>query len=158
MDYLNNERTSGIKVIIMADLFKEIIPAIMQTKKDVLVTEEDEKSYVPFIVNKALSFHLDCVMRANEMNMRPELDKKLQNHYMLNTIRGYKRPFQKWYKRKTEENIVMLQEYYNYSSDKAKEALRVLSDDQLNEIRRILNKGGSDDKLKQPGVGKASRR
>ena len=142
----------------MADLFKEIIPAILQTKKNVLQTEEDEKTYVPFIVNKALSFHLDCIMRANEMNMHPEIDKKLQNHYLLNTIRGYKRPFQRWYKRKTEENIELLQEAFNYSADKAKEALRVLSADQLNEIKNLLNKGGSDDKLRRPSMGKASRR
>jgi len=74
----------------MSDLFKEIIPSILQTKKNVV---ENEKDYVPFVVNKALSFHYDCVLFVNEMNRVPNTDRILQYHYYLNTIRGYKRPF-----------------------------------------------------------------
>lgn len=69
----------------MADLFKDIIPAILQTKKEVLV---DEKDYVPFIVNRALSYHYDCVMFANEMNKYPSLGKKPQFDFLINTVRG----------------------------------------------------------------------
>ena len=52
----------------MADLFKDIIPSILQNKKNVL---ENEKDYNAYIINKALSFHYDCVMQANEMNRFP---------------------------------------------------------------------------------------
>lgn len=130
----------------MPDLFKEIIPSILQTKKNVIQTEDDEKTYVPFIVNKALSFHLDCIMRANEMNMHHEIDKKLQYQYLINTIRGYKRPYQKWYKREKEEAIELLMECYNYSSEKAKVALSVLSADQLKQIKITMDKGGKNTK------------
>ena len=54
----------------MSDLFKDIIPSVLQTKKDVL---EDEKDYNAFVVNKALSFHFDCVLQVNSMNMLPAL-------------------------------------------------------------------------------------
>jgi len=142
----------------MPDLFKEIIPSIMVNKRNCIVSEADEKSYVPFVVNKALSFHFDCVMRANEMNMNYGVDAKLQYSYMLNTVRGYKRPFVAWYKRKTEENIELVKEYYGYSNTKAKEALRILSEAQLSEIKNLLNKGGNNDtQLERSGVGKASR-
>lgn len=141
----------------MSDLFKDIIPSILQTKKDVLVSEEDEKNYVPFIVNKALSFHFDCVLYANEMNMNHGLPKNMQYHFLINKVRGYKRPFGKWYKRETLENVELIKEYFGYSNEKAKEALRVLTEYQLNEIRKLLDKGGNNDKLGRPSMGKTAR-
>lgn len=123
----------------MADLFKDIVPAIMYTKKDVL---ENEKDYHAFIVNKALSFHMDCVFPANQMNMLPNTDGRLQFDYLLNTVRGYKRPYQKWQKRETLDNLDAVKEYFNFSNDKAKEALAVLSDAQIEEIKKVLDKGG----------------
>lgn len=139
----------------MADIFKDIVPSILQTKKSV-INEENEGDYVPFIVNKALSFHRDCVLFANEMNTLPNTDRLLQYHYLLNTIRGYKRPFQKWQKRETIENLEAVKEYYRYSTEKAKDALLVLSDDHLNEIKKKLNKGGLNDKSRRTNRGKAT--
>jgi len=124
----------------MSDLFKDIIPSILQTKKDVL---EEEKQYVPFVVNRALSFHLDCVLKANEMNMLPHTDKKLQYHFLINTIRGYKRPFQKWQKRETIEDLEVIKEYYSFSNEKAKSALSVLSSAEIDELRKRLFRGGA---------------
>lgn len=125
----------------MADLFKDIVPSILQNKKSV-VTQENEGDYVPFVVNKALSFHYDCVLYANEMNRHPNVDALLQYQYLLNTIRPYKRPFQKWQKRETVEDLDAIKEYYNYSNEKAKEALAVLSKSQVSEIKKKLDKGG----------------
>lgn len=131
----------------MTDLFKEIIPSILQTKKDCLV---DEKDYVPFVVNKALSFHYDCIMAANEMNAHPNLDRNLQYHYYLNTIRPYKRPFQKWLKREMIDDIEAIKEYYGYSNEKAKDVLPLLSKDHLEVIRQKIDKGGmKNDKPKR---------
>jgi hypothetical protein len=140
----------------MADLFKEIIPSILQTKRNVLISEEDEKTYVPFIVNRALSLHFDCVLYANEMNMNHGLPKNMQYHFLINKVRGYKRPFGKWYKRETLDDIEVIKEYFDYSTEKAKEALRVLNKYQLDEIRKRLNKGGNNDKLGRSGVGKTT--
>ena len=132
----------------MSDLFKEIIPSILQTKK-IEVTQENERDYVPFVVNKSLSFHRDCVLFANEMNKLPNTDRILQYHYLLNRIRGYKRPYQKWYKKETIDNLELVKEYYKYSTEKAKDALLILSEDHLNEIKKKLNKGGLDDKSRR---------
>ena len=138
----------------MADLFKDIIPSILQTKKNVV---ENEKDYIPFVVNKALSFHYDCILIANEMNKLPNTDGILQYHYLLNKVRGYRRPFQKWHKRETIENLDAVKEYFNYSNEKAKDALMVLSDEQIVEIKRNLNKGGLNDKSKRTNRGDANR-
>lgn len=127
----------------MSELFKDIIPSILQKKDASVVTELNEKDYVPFVVNKALSFHYDCIFWANQMNMLPGLDPLMQFHYYLNTVRGYKRRFQPWLKKESVEDINLIREYYGYSYDKAREALRVLTTDHLDKIRKDLDKGGS---------------
>lgn len=137
----------------MPDIFKDFIPSILQTKKNVIDTTDDEKDYVPFVINRALSFHLDCILQANEMNIYPSLDKKLQYQYLINIIRSWKRPFQKWIKQEKISDLEVVKEYYQYSNEKAKEALKLLTSDHINEIKRRLNKGGiNNDKSRRIGM------
>jgi hypothetical protein len=140
----------------LTDLFKDIIPSIQQTKK-VVVTQENERDYVPFVVNRSISSHMDMVMPANQMNLQPSTDGLLQYHYLLNTVRAYKRPFQKWQKRETVENLDAIKEYYNYSNEKAKEALSILSNAQIEEIKKNLNKGGLNVRHKRTSGGNATK-
>jgi hypothetical protein len=126
----------------MADLFKETIPSILQTKEDVMRDEQDEKEYLPFLVNRALSYHLDCILFANQMNLYPNLDKPLQYKYLHLSVRGMKRKFQPWQKPSALKDLACVKEYFGYSNEKAKEALRILTEDQISEIRRITDKGG----------------
>lgn len=140
----------------MVDLFKDIIPSIHVSKK-VVIAQENERDYVPFVVNRSISFHLDMVMAANQMNMYPSTDNLLQYHYLLNTVRAYKRPFQKWQKRETLDNLDAIKEYYNYSNEKAKEALSILSDAQIEEIKKNLNKGGLNVRHKRTSGGDVTR-
>jgi hypothetical protein len=126
----------------MPDLFKEIIPSILQTKKSVIHDDIDAKDYTPFVVNRALSYHMDCVLYANEMNLYPEVDKDLQYQYLLGSIRPMKRKFQPWQKSETDKNIECVKTYFGYSNQKAKEALRILNNEQIDEIKRKTDKGG----------------
>ncbi len=125
----------------MADLFKEIIPSILQTKEYALLTEQDEKSYSSFMVNRALSFHRDTVLLANEMNRYTTLDNKLKYDFLLNIVRASKRPYSKWHKKAQSRDLSVVKEYYGYSDAKAEEALKVLSDDQITAMKKQLYKG-----------------
>ncbi len=140
----------------MTDLFKDILPSIQQTKK-VVITQENERDYVPFVVNRSISFHMDMVMPANQMNLQPSTDNLLQYHYLLNTVRAYKRPFQKWQKREIIENLEAVKEYFGYSNEKAKEALTILSNAQIEEIKKSLNKGGLNVRHKRTSGGNATK-
>ena len=126
----------------MPDLFKEIVPSILQTKKNPFKDELDYKDYVPFVVNRALSFHQDCVLYANELNLSPGMDKDMQYLFYLNTIRSMKRKFQPWQKTSTDKNIEAVKTYFGYSNEKAKEALRILTEEQIAEIIIKTDKGG----------------
>ena len=125
----------------MADLFKEIIPSILQTKEYALLTEQDEKSYSSFMVNRALSYHRDTALIANEMNKFTTLDNKLKYDFLINIIRAQKRPYSKWHKKAQNSDLSTVKEYYGYSDAKAEEALKILSDDQIAVMKKQLYKG-----------------
>jgi len=116
----------------------EIINSISSTKKDIL---ENEKDYNAFMVNRGLSYFPDTVIYANEMNKFHHLDSRLQYQFLINTIRKRNR-FSKWNKSIESENINTIKKYYNYSNEKARDVLPLLSNENLNTIRGRINYGG----------------
>ena len=119
----------------------DYLKAINETKEDVMLTPQDEKKYSAFIVNRGLSFFMDTIFQTNEMNRNPHLDSRLQFDYLINNIRK-KRRYSKWLKPEKLKNVELVKEYYGFSYEKAKDALSILSEDQLAYIRDKLNQGG----------------
>ena len=120
----------------------DYVKAISYTKEDMIVDDITEKDYNPFIVNRALSMGIDTVLQANEMNQRHHLSKKLQFDFLLNSISKRTR-FDKWQKADKSEELDYVRAYYNYSYPKAISALSVLSNQQIDTIKKkIDNKGG----------------
>ena len=112
--------------------------------KENLIDEDPliEKDYPPYIINRCLSGHLDCIMFVNELNKSPNLAKKLQYDFLLNSLRKRKR-FSPWIKKEKIEDIDSVKQYYGYSNEKAKQALRLLSESELNYIKSKLDIGGT---------------
>jgi hypothetical protein len=119
-----------------------------KAKTDVMTgTDDDQRAeadYVPYVVNRSLSYFPETVLLSNEMNRQPFLDKKLQFHFLLNSIRPGKR-FAKWIKREDSEDLELVKLYYQYSDEKARQALPLLSETQLSIIRRTLTDGVKDE-------------
>jgi hypothetical protein len=120
----------------------DFINEITYGKKNLIVDEETEKQYIPFIINKGLSQYQDCILWTNHMNSRPHIPKNAQNQFLLNIIVKKKR-FTTWAKKDDNENLDMVMEYYGYSRSKALSALSILSEDDLSYIRSKLFKGGT---------------
>ena len=118
----------------------DFVNLVLHTKKP--DDELDFKDYAPFIVNRSLSYHIDCVLYANEMNLWPSTDKDMQYQYLLNSIRPMKRKFVGWNKAEVLKDLECVKEYFGYSNMKAKEALRILSEEDIAEIRKRTEKGG----------------
>jgi len=117
--------------------------SILQTKKQLIVDELTEKEYNPFLVNRALSQHKDCVLFANEMNRRHFIDKKMQFDFLLNTVRSMKRPFAKWAKPEAaNDDLECIKLVYGLSDSKARDALRLLSKEQIQKIKEETFTGG----------------
>ena len=120
----------------------EFINCINESKKDVIREDPElEKDYSPFMVNRGLSYFYDTVLWANEMNLNHQIPKKWQFQFLLNSIPTKKR-FSKWAKRTEDKELKLVMEFYNYSSEKAKQALTVLTEEQLKTIEEKLKTGG----------------
>jgi hypothetical protein len=117
---------------------KDWLNSINFTKEDL---SEEVKDYPPFIINRCLSGHIDCVLYANEMNMNHHLSKDMQYAFYLNALRKKKR-FSPWMKKEKEKNLHLIKEYYGYSNDKASQALKIINKEQLEFIEKKLEKGG----------------
>ena len=122
---------------------KDWLNSINQTKKNIM--DEDPsitKEYAPYIINRCLSGHIDCLMYANEMNKFSSLDKKLQYDFFINIIRKKKR-FSPWLKQEKIKDLEVVKSYYGYSNEKAKQALKILTKEQLDFIKSKLETGGT---------------
>ena len=121
---------------------KDWLNSINQTKKNLI--DEDpslEKEYNPYIVNRIYSGHLDSVMFANEMNKYSFLSKKIQYDFYLNSLRSKKR-FSPWLRKDKIKDLDYVKRYYGYSNEKAQQALKILTKQQLNFIRSKFEIGG----------------
>lgn len=119
----------------------DFLNAIQVTGENLIIDEDTERQYNPYIINKGLSFGADTVIYANEMNSRPHIPKNLQFRFCINNIVKRKR-YNKWIKAELNDDLELVKKYYGYSTEKAKQALSILNDDQLNTIKQKLEKGG----------------
>lgn len=120
----------------------DFITAISFSKDNLFTDPQSTKDYNSFMVNRGLSQYPDTILYANEMNKFYNLDSDIQFKYLLNTIPKKKR-FGKWAKKdKDPKSFLLVKEYYKYSDEKARQALDILTDDQLAIIENKLYKGG----------------
>ena len=110
-------------------------------KRNIMVDEETEKAYVPFVINRSLSYFPDTVALANEMNRYGHLESRLQFAFLINTIRKRKR-FSKWIKPEIENDVEVVKEYYGYSNEKARQVIQLLTPQQIDVLRKKVSKGG----------------
>ena len=121
--------------------------SINLNKKSVLDTDDPgwEKNYPPYIINKCMSHHMDTVLYANEMNMKHDIPSRLQYDFYIHIVRPRKR-FSPWAKKDSIDYLEIVKEYYGYNDDKALQALRILTKDQLDYIKKALSKGGKHER------------
>ena len=109
--------------------------------KDIMVDDLAEKAYDSFMVNRSLSYFQDTVLFANEMNINHHIDKRLQNDFLINMVRKRKR-FSKWDKPNSNSDVEVVKEYYGYNNEKARNALTLLTSEQIDILRQKVYKGG----------------
>ena len=126
----------------MSSDLSEILASINNTKEHLYVDDPDRvKSYPPYIVNRCLSGHIDAILFASEINKHPNLDKRLQYDFLLNSLRKRKR-FTPWLKKEQIEDLDLVKTHYGYSNEKARVALTLLTKPQIEYIRKKHEKGG----------------
>ena len=120
----------------------DYLTAINYSKESLMSGDEQaEKDYVPYVVNRCLSYFIDTVIHANQMNQFPLLDKSIQFDYYLNVIRKRKR-YSKWLKNEMDDNFNIVKKYYGYSNSKTKEVIDMFTSDDIAEMKEYLSGGG----------------
>ena len=105
-----------------------------------MIDEQSEDAYNAFIVNRAFSYFPDTVMQANEVNRRPDMENKMKYDYLFYGIRPRKR-FSKWHKNKEDETLSLIMQYYKYNRTKALECMKILTIEQIAELKKKFYKG-----------------
>lgn len=120
----------------------DYVNSVTHSKDDIFEQSNGDSTYVPFIVNRALSYYADTVLYANEINIHSDIPKQWQYDFYLHAIPRRKR-FSKWAKKPpVTDDILAVQEKYKYSMEKAIEALSILTPEQLQSIHQSMDKGG----------------
>ena len=125
---------------------KDYLYSINQSKKNILDDDPDAvRKYPAFVINKCLSSFTDTVLYANEMNKNSHLPPRMQYDFLINSVKPRKR-FSPWTRKDSIDYLDVVKEYYGYNDDKALQALRILTKDQLDKISYLLRKGGNNGK------------
>lgn len=101
----------------------------------------DPKAYTPYVINRALSFIPETVLHANLMNINHQMDGRWQYDYYFHALTKRKR-YSKWLKKTENSDVEVVREYFGFNITKAREALRILSEEQLETIKKKLEQGG----------------
>jgi hypothetical protein len=121
----------------------DILNSINITKDSDLIDDYNVTDYVPFLINRGMSFYPETILHANFLNSNPQLDRILQYKYYLSAVTKKKR-FSKWLKNsKPSEDILIISKYYNISVNKAKEISDMITSEDLDNMRKYLDIGGS---------------
>lgn len=123
----------------------DFIKSVSQTKEDLIkksdTPEHVEKQYNPYMVNRGFSYFQDTILHANEMNNHHWLFKDAQYKYYLGALRSRNR-FSKWYKAEKNEELDLIQQYFQCNRTVAKQYSKVLNKEQIDKIKSSTNKGG----------------
>lgn len=116
------------------------LKSISETKKNLLDHGHDIKEYIPFVVNKGLSYFPDSILYANEMNMRAHLSPRMQHDYLFHAIRPRAR-YSKWFKADAEEQktIAAIAEYMQLSPRKVSQIMHLISDEQKEKMKESIS-------------------
>jgi len=121
---------------------KDWLNSINTSKNNIMDENPDARNeYAPYVINRCMSGHLDTILLANEMNINSQLDKKMQYDFFINIVRPRKR-FSPWLKKEKIESLEIIKQYYGYSEEKAKSALKILTQDEIDFIKQKMNRGG----------------
>jgi hypothetical protein len=125
---------------------KDYLNSINISKENLMDQDSEcESQYPPYVVNRCYSGFIDTILLANEMNLNSHIDKKLQYDFYINIIRPKKR-FSPWLRKEKLDSLDCIKQYYGYSDEKAKVALKLLTQQQLEFIKAKLNRGGKHER------------
>ena len=104
---------------------------------------ENLSGYNPFLTNRAFASFIDTIMFAEQMNQYPGLSPYLQYQFYYYGVSKRSR-FDPITKPTEPEGLKVVMDYYKYSKQKALEVIRILSQEDILNMSKSMDKGGHD--------------
>jgi len=124
--------------------FYKFFKDITYGKANIMLAQDIESEYEPYNMNKNLSYSTEWIFTVNDMNGLPHLPNRLQYDYFINSIRRRSRKLESWIKPEKSKDLEAVKEYYNYSNQKARDSMLLLSDTEIEYIKSKTYKGGKE--------------
>lgn len=122
----------------------DFVKSLSQSKINLLEQDpEHEKDLkgATFMINRSFSYHIDTILWCNEMNKYSGIDPVMLHDFYFHGLPAKAR-YSKWSKELKDDDISLIMTHYGYSKLRAIEALSILSDDDLADIRLSRETGG----------------
>lgn len=110
---------------------------------------ELDGDYSKWRINNMLSKHKDSILYVNEMNINPHVTDQMHYDYLYSAVRKLKRyspkreTKQEKASREAEQELIsLISSYYKYNIVRAREVIKILTAEQIDEIRKKQEKGG----------------
>lgn len=114
-------------------------------RNDIVNTTDDPREamigYVPFVVNRTLSYHLDTLNLVAILNLTGTLDPKMQYDFLINTVRPRAR-YGSWAKAETKDDLELVAKYYECRVDIARQYMPLVTPDMLEVMKQSINGDG----------------
>lgn len=99
-------------------------------------------NYNQYMVASAFGQHKDTILFANELNQIGDISNKVHYDFLYHAVSKKKR-FGKWAKKEKDDvNFQIVMEFYQCNRERAAEMLSIITDEQIEEIKQSLYKGG----------------
>jgi hypothetical protein len=121
----------------------DYIGNILSGKDPIWNPETSPGEYKQFMTNRGLSYHYDTVMLAQLVN-HDRLPDDLHYQFLFSSVNKKRRPFTKWVKAVTDEDIQLVQTVYKCNRKVAEQYLKILNTSDLEKLRMSLNTGGKN--------------
>ena len=105
----------------------------INTGKEPIISRDNEREYVPYIVARCLSNFPDTLFHVNELNSRGVSDRKMHYDYLFGALRKRKR-FSPWQKREESREEEAVAWFYGTSAAKARDYLHILKEKDISKI------------------------
>lgn len=139
---------------------KDLLKSVFQSKEDLATTIDDNSVVVErvlleapemWVVKRIISFSPEYVNEVNDINVLPNVSETMQYDYLRFRMPKLKKaPYNPYIKPdKLTEDVKLVMEFYQYSESKARQALSILSPEQLQMIRDSYDEGGLVEKRKK---------
>lgn len=125
---------------------KDVLNSLYRTKEDLAIEIDGMRELVEapsmWVICRMVSFFPDNVLEVNEINILPGIDETMQYDFLRLRLDKRTKTFHPWLKPDKPEDLDIVKRYFEYSDAKAREALTLLTEEQLQQIRDSFFEGG----------------